>query len=360
MSFDEVRDSLVISFAEGLITDEEFLFLYEEYESVNPFYPYWEFEPFCLDSLDSSECKSEFRLEKEDIPFVADALQVPARFRCPQGTVCDGIEGFCILLRRLAYPCRYFDLVQRFARPVPELSLIANTVLDWIYEFHGFRLTSWNQAFLAPPFLESYARAVERQGSPLKNCFGFIDGTVRGICRPDTNQRVVYNDHKRVHGLKFQSVALPNGLIGNLYGPVEGRRHDAGMLKDSGLLNDLSRAGFNTRGEVLCLYGDPAYPLRPNLMRPYCQGDVPVLTPEMEAFNTAMSSVRVSVEWLFNDVSNYFKFIDFKKNLKIGMSAVGKQYIVCALLRNILTCLYGNITSDHFQLEPPTVQDYLA
>ena len=163
-----------------------------------------------------------------------------------------------------------------------------------------------------------------------------------------------------MHGLKFQSVALPNGLIENLYGPVEGRRHDAGMLKDSGLLNDLSRAGFNTRGEVLCLYGDPAYPLRPNLMRPYCQGDVPVLTPEMEAFNTAMSSVRVSVEWLFNDVSNYFKFIDFKKNLKIGMSAVGKQYIVCALLRNILTCLYGNITSDHFQLEPPTVQDYLA
>ena len=69
MSFDEVRDSLVISFAEGLITEEEFLFLYEEYESVNPFYSYWEFEPLCLDSLDSSECKCEFRLEKEDIPF---------------------------------------------------------------------------------------------------------------------------------------------------------------------------------------------------------------------------------------------------------------------------------------------------
>ena len=114
-------------------------------------------------------------------------------------------------------------------------------------------------------------------------------GTVRGTCRPGANQRVVYNGHKRVHGLKFQSVALPNGLIGNLYGPVEGRRQDAGMLKDSGLLNDLSRVGFNTRGEVLFLYGDPAYPLRPNLIRPYCQGDVPVLTPEMEAFNTAMS-----------------------------------------------------------------------
>ena len=35
---------------------------------MNPFYRYWEFEPFCLDSLDSRECKCEFRLEKEEMP----------------------------------------------------------------------------------------------------------------------------------------------------------------------------------------------------------------------------------------------------------------------------------------------------
>lgn len=32
--------------------------------------------------------------------------------------------------------------------------------------------------------------------------------------------RVAYNGHKRVHGLNFQSVTLPNGLIGNIFGPV--------------------------------------------------------------------------------------------------------------------------------------------
>ena len=37
-----------------------------------------------------------------------------------------------------------------------------------------------------------------------------------------------------------------------------------------------------------------------------------------------MSQVRVSVEWLFGDIVNYFKFLDFKKNLKIGMSSIGK------------------------------------
>ena len=51
-------------------------------------------------------------------------------------------------------------------------------------------------------------------------CFGFIDGTVRPICRPKQNQRIVYNGHKRVHGLKCQSVVLPSGMIANMYGPV--------------------------------------------------------------------------------------------------------------------------------------------
>ena len=70
MSSEEARNSLAISFAEGSISEEEFLILYHEFESVNPFYPYWEFEPFCLDSSDSSECKSEFRLEKDGNWFI--------------------------------------------------------------------------------------------------------------------------------------------------------------------------------------------------------------------------------------------------------------------------------------------------
>ena len=41
-----------------------------------------------------------------------------------------------------------------------------------------------------------------------------------------------------------------------------------------------------------------------------------------------MSAVRASVEWLFADIINYFKFLDFKKNLRIGLSQVGKLYSV--------------------------------
>ena len=68
--------------------------------------------------------------------------------------------------------------------------------------------------------MATYADGVHSKGAALDNCFGFIDGTVRPISRPKSNQRVVYNGHKGVHALKFQAVSLPTGLIGNIYGPV--------------------------------------------------------------------------------------------------------------------------------------------
>ena len=238
--------------------------------------------------------------------------------------------------------------------------MLSNTIFDSVYNQHGFHLTSWNWPILSCPALGEYTQAITQKGSSLTNCFGFIDCTVHPICRPGEKQQVVYNDHKQIHALKFQAVAIPNGLKANLYSSVEGRCHDAGKLKDSGLLHTLERQAFSPRGDVLCLYGDPAYPLRPHLMIPYRLGEVPVVTQNTKAFNQKMSSIRVSVEWLFGNVSNYFKFIDYKKNLKLGLSAVGKYYIVAALFRNILTCLYGNTTSEGFQLDPPTVQNYLA
>ena len=97
--------------------------------------------------------------------------------------------------------------------------------------------------------------------------------------------------------LKFQSLVISIGLIANLFGPMEGGRHDAGMLNESGLLNALQAYAHSPTGHPLCIYGDPAYPLRPQLMCPYRPGDYAgPLTPQMRAFNAAMSSVRISVE----------------------------------------------------------------
>ena len=46
---------------------------------------------------------------------------------------------------------------------------------------------------------------------------------------------------------------------------TEGRKRDAGMLADSGLLRDLSQYAFSIRADPLCLHGDSAYPLMVHL-----------------------------------------------------------------------------------------------
>ena len=56
-----------------------------------------------------------------------------------------------------------------------------------------------------------------------------------------------------------------------------------------------------------------------------------------------MSRVRVSVEWVFDDIANYFAFVEFKKKLKIGLSAVGKctQFVHCLQISNIILFWIG-------------------
>ena len=115
-------------------------------------------------------------------------------------------------------------------------------------------------------------------------------------------------------------MAAPNGLVTNLFGPVEGKRHNR-MLAASELLNQLQQYSFSTADNVLCMYGDPAYSLRPHLQSPFKGAH---LTPLQNDWNKSMSAARVSVEWIFRDIIDYFKFLDFKENLKVQLSAVAK------------------------------------
>ena len=128
------------------------------------------------------------------------------------------------------------------------------------------------------------------------------------------------------------------------------------MLVDSGLLRDLEHYA-HVDGRPMCVYGEPAYPDRVHLQAPFRNRP---LTAEMEAFTKSTSRVRVTVEWLFGDIVNCFRFLDFKKNLKIGLSSVGKLSVVAAILRNALTCMQPNNTSKFFELKPPTVEEYFS
>ena len=110
-------------------------------------------------------------------PRIIESIADSGEFLMPTGNSLQWLRRTLFTDKRSTYPCCYFDLSSTFGRLVPELCMIANTVLDWVFNKHGFRLTTWNQPFLTL------------------------------AC-------------KRVHVLKCQSTALPNCLIENRYGPI--------------------------------------------------------------------------------------------------------------------------------------------
>ena len=87
-----------------------------------------------------------------------------------------------------------------------------------------------------------YANLVEHKCfGLLSNVWGFIDGRVRKTCRPFYFQKHCYSGHKRYHGLKYQSMYIPDGLFAHLYGPIYGNRHNSFMIQESGFLQAMQR-----------------------------------------------------------------------------------------------------------------------
>jgi nuclease HARBI1 len=254
-----------------------------------------------------------------------------------------------------------------FPRREAVLSMIHNRVLDMIFEKYQ-HLLLLNPESLSAQDLLSLSKAVSRKTgvSGLKTCFGFIDGTVRPVCRPTDIQHQHYNGHKRQHALKYQGIIASNGIFLEMFGPCLGRDHDARLLHESNLLERLERLpkplSYGQDGPEdhldlpFCLYGDPAYPLSETLLKPRHGAR---LSFNDKLFNYAMSRARQAVEWGFGLVIGQWAFVDFKKNQKIGLQQVGKMYLVTVLLSNIKNCIEPNLVSTYFGIGPPELEDYL-
>ena len=101
-------------------------------------------------------------------------------------------------------------------------------------------------------------------------------------------------------------MVTPDGIIIHMSGPWTGRYHDARMLRESDLVELLERHCSADDGPYV-IYGDPAYPTQAHIRGPYRGAQ---LTAEQDSFNTAMSSVRQSVEWCFGDIILLFLPLD--------------------------------------------------
>ena len=360
---DRLRSLLLLSHENGEIDEEELLLLLvaledDAYTASLPLLQY--IGPrLCLDDLDEETCLRRFRFQRRELYQLRDALNMPFEFSSPCRSSWSSIEGLLVLLRRLTYPARLGDLCEEFGRSKAGLSIVFNYTLLWIWETWGDLITEpLTKPYLTAERVASYEDAIRRKSGVEWQVWGFIDGTVRRICRPGHHQRDYYNGHKRIHALKYQGVTTPDGIICSLHGPYEGRRHDAGLFARSGLLDQLrEHLPLPGNGQPYALYGDAAYPLSLHMQKGYSGAN---LTAAQQLLNTRMSSVRQAAEWSFGNVMQYFPYLDLKQQQKVELQPVGLHYKVAALLFNCLTCVKrGNETSRHFNLDPPGLEEYL-
>ena len=152
------------------------------------------------------------------------------------------------------------------------------------------------------------------------------------MCWPSMSETLMYTGYKKCHGMKFQGIAVPNGMITYLAGPYCTPQNDAGFLAESHLLELMHEHTIQpglVEGDPLehhhfQLYSDSAYRVSAVLMSPHAW--VKVLTMVEHAWNTGMGEVCISVKYVF------------------GM-ACGLWYCTVVLLANTHNCFVPNQTA---------------
>ena len=167
VSFRETRETLLLTHDQQLINDEEFVLLFDLNTSKNPDYPHWNYDMFHLDNWTDEEYKTDQRFYKSDIYRLANVLNIPEQIKATNRSTSDTIEALCVFLKPLPYPSRHSDLLPRFGRYIPELSMMSILIQNHIYTNYSNVLHYFNQRWLSPAALQKHSTFVHERGAPL-------------------------------------------------------------------------------------------------------------------------------------------------------------------------------------------------
>ena len=313
-------------------------------ESRPPLIP---IDPFI--QKDDLQFQFSFRFTKEEVMRLLPCLRIPPLVSIEKFGNVDARIVVLVMLHRLHYPVTYLDMEETFGLYWYDLCRIYRYAVDYVYELFYFRILF--DTVLLQINAARYAACISRKCSAaLDHVIVFIDGTLKFQCRPVRGHRAIWNGHKRHHGLKFQCLTAPDGLVASTFGPCDGRRHDSTMLQLSNVVGL-----FRNYLPGWCMYGDGAYPLCPEIIKPYGGANV---TPQQAAWNAAMSAGRISVEWGFASVSRLWAQVNFVPLQKTLQTQSGKTYLVAVVLHNMHNCCRPNQISQYFDCSPPTLEQY--
>jgi nuclease HARBI1 len=324
-------------------------------------------------------------MNKQQLLSLIRCSRIPNSLTSTNGQRFTADELLLCGLYRLHFPNRVFDIgwVKIFGFDAPTVSRCFNLFSQFMVHHWSYLLFDHLNYWLK--HLCDCTMAIHQKlldlGCPFPypsevgglRIFGFIDNTILGTDRPGGGpvedgegslrkdpiiQRAFYNGWKKVHGVKFQTVDLPNGMNAQISGPYSCRRNDLFTLRDSNLNQKLSDL---QRNEIVQykVYGDSAYiVLSESHIRARHHN---VNNTEREILeNKVMSSCRQSIEWNYNDLKQSWKFLNTKHCLKLMRMNISSYIITAMIIRNAHVTLNGNITSSYFNCRPPTLEDWTS
>jgi hypothetical protein len=227
LSDDDDEDVDMVGMAvEATVKHAQFIYTPIVDESIN----FDAARPIRIADLDESKCILDFRFRQAELQEIADSLWPKMSLvldgdhngiSCENKYTCPYETGLLLVLFRLSRPRRIRpDTESYFCMRKSKISAIISTFINALYDV---ALPYLSDPSIFQHRFELYVRLIhEKCHLRGVGAWGFIDGTLRKTCRPSRFQRLVYSGHKRCHGIKFQSVTTPDGLIALLFGPING------------------------------------------------------------------------------------------------------------------------------------------
>ena len=150
-------------------------------------------------------------------------------------------------------------------------------------------------------------------------------------------------------------------MIGDLFGPVCGSRHDA-YMKWVSMLNPrmaacqahnpyyLHKKSYEDRAYTALSHAIPAHKAMPGF----------VLPPHLFAENLMMSKQRIGVEWGWQRGFSKSAFVGCYQRQSITVNNVADHFICACLYSNVFTCLYGYQANTYWNCRAPRLGNYFG
>jgi hypothetical protein len=350
-----------------------------------------------INQLSDESCYEWTRFSKEQLHLLFRHFRMPNIVRPAVSggrRHFSGEEVLVISLTKIATGLSFLAMVNIFGGNPREYSSIFNWFIDYMFTTFYHKISGRSLEYWIPHIeyfqsiihnrLSQPPSAAELAADPtlqfiqvlevaleLFRVWAFIDCTDMRTVRPgsgpqpDGSRRVnaheiqleFYSRYFRAHGLKFLSLLLPNGLVGTVFG-ANLSQNDNGMINLSGLSDYLLSLlqPMPSHNLYPTVFGDSIMQLTP-VIQSYPRTD----SARSRIWKRRMASARMSIELDYGLLFNNFRIM-IKENdhhLFNNGEHTFRLGIVCFFLKNCYVCLNGSTTNTMFDVDPPTLEQYL-